>query len=243
MTCIKVMPLYGYLEHKRLALLDLNPTVRDNRLILRVNFPELPCATRYRIRRKACAVPAPAGRQCHSVLQNASISMAGIGGVEGEHLIRLFLALRLKNDLEAPVRTHGRLTGPVLILEHFLDILAGVRLVTEHTDHSRDDPASASIASRTGSGQDRPRTSTSTYSAIAHSPFPTYFAVFCGADWCPHDKQHDNADDHGDLPGCRQTCDCRLVSVPPWQPRRPRPKLCKCRRSTYRESDRAVRRA
>ena len=38
MTCIKVMPLYGYLEHKRLALLDLNPAVRDNRLILRVNF-------------------------------------------------------------------------------------------------------------------------------------------------------------------------------------------------------------
>ena len=32
------MPLYGYLEHKRLALLDLNPAVRDNRLILRVNF-------------------------------------------------------------------------------------------------------------------------------------------------------------------------------------------------------------
>ena len=38
MTCIKVMPLYGYLKHKRLALLDLNPAVRDNRLILRVNF-------------------------------------------------------------------------------------------------------------------------------------------------------------------------------------------------------------
>lgn len=38
MTCIKVMSLYGYLKHKRLALLDLNPAVRDNRLILRVNF-------------------------------------------------------------------------------------------------------------------------------------------------------------------------------------------------------------
>ena len=38
MTCIKVMPLYGYLKHKRFALLDLNPAVRDNRLILRVNF-------------------------------------------------------------------------------------------------------------------------------------------------------------------------------------------------------------
>ena len=38
MTCIKVMPLYGYLKHQRLALLDLNPAVRDNRLILRVNF-------------------------------------------------------------------------------------------------------------------------------------------------------------------------------------------------------------
>ena len=38
MTCIKVMPLYGYLKHQRLALLNLNPAVRDNRLILRVNF-------------------------------------------------------------------------------------------------------------------------------------------------------------------------------------------------------------
>ena len=90
MTCIKVMPLYGYLEHKRLALLDLNPAVRDNRLILRVNFSfHAPCdaasggkPARYRHQ--------PAG---NTVLLAERLHLhGGIGGVEGEHLIRLFFS-------------------------------------------------------------------------------------------------------------------------------------------------------
>lgn len=74
MTCIKVMPLYGYLEHKRLALLDLNPAVRDNRLILRVNFSfhaprdAASGGQSARHRHQPAAIP--------FCLQNASISMA-----------------------------------------------------------------------------------------------------------------------------------------------------------------------
>ena len=90
MTCIKVMPLYGYLEHKRLALLDLNPAVRDNRLILRVNFGFH--APRY------AASGGQATRDRHQPASNAvlfaeRLHLHGrIGGVEGEHLIRLFFS-------------------------------------------------------------------------------------------------------------------------------------------------------
>ena len=90
MTCIKVMPLYGYLEHKRLALLDLNPAVRDNRLILRVNFG-------FHAPRDA-ASGGQSARDRHQPTGNAILFAerlhlhGGIGGVEGEHLIRLFLS-------------------------------------------------------------------------------------------------------------------------------------------------------
>ena len=90
MTCIKVMPLYGYLEHKRLALLDLNPAVRDNRLILRVNFS-------FHAPRDA-ASGGQSARHRHqpasdAVLFAERLHLHGrIGGVESEHLIRLFLS-------------------------------------------------------------------------------------------------------------------------------------------------------
>lgn len=90
MTCIKVMPLYGYLEHQRLALLDLNPAVRDNRLILRVNFS-------FHAPRDAASGGKPA-RHRHQPAGNTILFAerlhlhGGIGGVEGEHLIRLFLS-------------------------------------------------------------------------------------------------------------------------------------------------------
>ena len=90
MTCIKVMPLYGYLEHKRLALLDLNPAVRDNRLILRVNFS-------FHAPRDAASGGKPA-RHRHQPTGNTVLFAecfhlhGGIGGVEVEHLIRLFLS-------------------------------------------------------------------------------------------------------------------------------------------------------
>ena len=77
MTCIKVMPLYGYLKHQRLALLDLNPAVRDNRLILRVNF----------------GFHAPRDAASGAILFAERLHLhGGIGGVEGEHLIRLFFS-------------------------------------------------------------------------------------------------------------------------------------------------------
>ena len=88
MTCIKVMSLYGYLKHKRLALLDLNPAVRDNRLILRVNFG-------FHAPRDA-ASGGQSARHRHQPTGNAILFAerlhlhGGIGGVEGEHLIRLF---------------------------------------------------------------------------------------------------------------------------------------------------------
>ena len=84
------MPLYGYLEHKRLALLDLNPAVRDNRLILRVNFS-------FHAPRDA-ASGGKSARHRHQPTDNAILFAerlhlhGGIGGVEGEHLIRLFLS-------------------------------------------------------------------------------------------------------------------------------------------------------
>lgn len=90
MTCIKVMPLYGYLKHQRLALLDLNPAVRDNRLILRVNFS-------FHAPRDA-ASGGQSARHRHQPADNAILFAerlhlhGGIGGVEGEHLIRLFLS-------------------------------------------------------------------------------------------------------------------------------------------------------
>ena len=69
MTCIKVMSLYGYLKHKRLALLDLNPAVRDNRLILRVNFG-------FHAPRDAASGGQTSRPAMPFCLQNASISMA-----------------------------------------------------------------------------------------------------------------------------------------------------------------------
>ena len=90
MTCINVMPLYGYLEHTRLALLDLNPAVRDNRLILRVNFS-------FHAPRDA-ASGGQSARHRHqpasdAVLFAERLHLHGrIGGVECEHMIRLFLS-------------------------------------------------------------------------------------------------------------------------------------------------------
>ena len=86
MTCIKVMPLYGYLKHQRLALLDLNPAVRDNRLILRINFSF------------HAASGGQSARDRHqpasdAVLFAERLHLHGrIGGVESEHMIRLFLS-------------------------------------------------------------------------------------------------------------------------------------------------------
>ena len=90
MTCIKVMSLYGYLKHTRLALLDLNPAVRDTRLILRVNFS-------FHAPRDAASGGKPA-RHRHPPTGNAILFAecfhlhGSIGGVEGEHLIQLFLS-------------------------------------------------------------------------------------------------------------------------------------------------------
>ena len=90
MTCIKVMPLYGYLKHKRGTLLDFNAAVRDNRLILRVNFS-------FHAPRDA-ASGGQSARHRHqptgdAVLFAERLHLHGrIGGVEGEHLIRLFLS-------------------------------------------------------------------------------------------------------------------------------------------------------
>ena len=90
MTCIEVTPLYAYLEHKRIALLDLNPAVRDNRLILRVNFG-------FHAPRDAASGGKPA-RHRHQPAGNTILFAecfhlhGSIGGVEGEHLIQLFLS-------------------------------------------------------------------------------------------------------------------------------------------------------
>ena len=94
MTCIKVMPLYGYLKHQRLALLDLNPAVRDNRQILRVNFsfhaPREDPADEISGRHRARHRHQPAG---NAILFAERLHLhGGIGGVEGEHLIRLFFS-------------------------------------------------------------------------------------------------------------------------------------------------------
>ena len=84
------MPLYGYLKHQRLALLDFNAAVFDTRTVLRLD----------------CRLYAPrdaasggqAARDRHQSAGDAVLFAerlhlhGGIGGVEGEHLIRLFLS-------------------------------------------------------------------------------------------------------------------------------------------------------
>ena len=78
MTCIEVTPLY-YLEHKRIALLDLNPAVRDNRLILRVNFSfhaprDAASGRKYCTGAAVCSLSAPAVSRIKQATQIAMLA-------------------------------------------------------------------------------------------------------------------------------------------------------------------------
>lgn len=59
--------------------------------------------------------------------------------VECQNLIGLFcshtLPLCLKGDLKTAIRPRGRLTVLVFIFQHFFNVFAGVRFITENADH------------------------------------------------------------------------------------------------------------